>query len=291
MSFEARCHGAVFSSLLQDINSSQSDCEGFIVGSIQEEMISENADSASFTRLDTVFHIQSFIPAGPLFSFYNTSCVIDDDKIRGLLGVRHQDTLGYYVFRRNSPITQSYRDRLLLQNLVARFPEKSRLLSCILTSSRTDNLSTISFDYQFATLDHSLARNPISLKILNLGQSNSRYIRTAFQSASHASTSLPTLLSPMTNLFVKSDGAFLGVSESDQAFSAVQQKLHALYEDVQCSCERIRQLQSEISLLRVEKLRSASSVSLANAMIAPPTYNPFTADSDLNPFLGDIDDS
>jgi len=263
--------GPILSNLLYDITHSPNDLEGFLYGTISHTAVDIVEDaSALTTKVQTVISIQGSSISGQEFSFYDQNGqLVDLNQLRGLSPPQFQ-IIGWFRYRRDTPLRPSLREITVHQNLldvIAKTDnkqtqasiDKNNFIMALFTSSHTDNNATHTFDYRF--LDISIAaRNcdPIRIHITNLEASSQlEYNRFKPQSVMPIAT-LPQS-SPMKDIIstfaqdklkkLVEQSTPQNILELEKLYDIMIQQLQKLADKVYTSEKEIRKLEQDIAKL------------------------------------------
>lgn len=225
-------NGFVLSTMLFDCTNSSNNQEGFLYGSVTRNVRREISDqSMSNTQEDILISVCSSVPCGSFLSFYNNVGEIKRDDLEYNLGERAENIVGWYRFRRYSPMFPSLREQSTHRHLRDYFAsnksnvDTSYFVFGILSSSNLPSNATHSYDYGFFIQKRDGCFRDLPLTILNLGDT-----RNSYRSGSLA---LPFMNSSSFNSVLSSFWNFSPFFETEDQIHMFHQRLRTKLESLQ----------------------------------------------------------
>ncbi|KAI9316713.1 hypothetical protein BX666DRAFT_188246 [Dichotomocladium elegans] len=197
MTKSIRQSGAVLSSLLYECANSPIDLEGFLMGSLATRTLGA-IDDMSDRSNDTIEHFT--VVQGYSISrvrFYNSQGQIDVNAIRQQIGPMNslEEVVGYFRFRRDTALSLSVREQILIQGLEAVVPNLSCMALITATLVEENDSSTHAHDIAF----YDLEKSRIPLQIMNMTETTLAYQQFVPSTAIHHSSPLDCQLSTMVD--------------------------------------------------------------------------------------------
>lgn len=164
--------GSIVSSLFFEHVNSPGDQEGFLLGEFVKRVTRIISDShMSAEKEEISIHIYTIVPCDEQsFSFYDVCGRLQEEKLNYYVKDRRKEVIGWYRFRRNTPLEISLREQAVHENMCQLFGrgcDKSFLFG-IFTSCDTHETSTYTFDH-IILRSTRLGFERSSLNIINLG--------------------------------------------------------------------------------------------------------------------------
>eukprot|EP00005_Dracoamoeba_jomungandri_P005288 CAMPEP_0174252282 /NCGR_PEP_ID=MMETSP0439-20130205/1821_1 /TAXON_ID=0 /ORGANISM="Stereomyxa ramosa, Strain Chinc5" /LENGTH=246 /DNA_ID=CAMNT_0015332797 /DNA_START=95 /DNA_END=832 /DNA_ORIENTATION=+ len=236
-----------------------SDLEGLLFGTIKHEVMKsfEDTQAQDAKKGKTTFAIHSFFPIGPGYSLYDYSSEVKANEIQEKAKLSKDPLIGWFRFRRNSPLRPSMREVEVHKNLnefYSQFAQQTGrpqfpFLFGLFTGETTPNNSIHTYDYRFMQIDEKSQTTPMSYEIINLVNSpQEEYDSFSALSPIPTSEGFGDIFSTSSPQVRMLDSYFHNCLEDLEAVSL------KLYED---SCT-INKLQQEISEL--EKKRTDATL-------------------------------
>lgn len=185
MSIQVHVSGPVFAQLLHEHAVSENDQEGLLLGESSVRITDQINDQMMHNEhQETIIKICSFVSCDA-FSFYDKNLNLDEERMRDLVGGDNiKSVIGYYKFRRNTPMEPTFRERFLCQTLSKHV---DNFLFGLFTSSFSNDFAIHSMDHAFMTFLPNRGQpaqyKHVKLRIVNLGENGSNDYRMAPGSA------------------------------------------------------------------------------------------------------------
>lgn len=250
--------GSIVSSLFFEHVNSPGDQEGFLLGEFVKRVTRIISDShMSAEKEEISIHIYTIVPCDEQsFSFYDVCGRLQEEKLNYYVKDRRKEVIGWYRFRRNTPLEISLREQAVHENMCQLFGrgcDKSFLFG-IFTSCDTHETSTYTFDH-IILRSTRLGFERSSLNIINLGTtSHAEYLVHPHDATNICSGDF----SEVVNKINVNDVA--SVSHVLEMHKCLRLKLEAVKEEVISSevmigsmCLEIAQLDAKIQALQAIK--------------------------------------
>lgn len=250
--------GSIVSSLFFEHVNSPGDQEGFLLGEFVKRVTRIISDShMSAEKEEISMHIYTIVPCDEQsFSFYDVCGRLQEEKLNYYLKDRRKEVIGWYRFRRNTPLEISLREHAVHENLCQLFGrgyDKSFLFG-IFTSCDTHETSTYTFDH-IILRSTRLGFERSSLNIINLGTtSHAEYLVHPHDATNICSGDFSEVVNKINVDNVAS------VSHVLEMHKCLRLKLEAVKEEVISSevmigsvCLEIAQLEAKIQAIKDEQ--------------------------------------
>eukprot|EP01090_Pellita_catalonica_P008892 TRINITY_DN19958_c0_g1_i1.p1 TRINITY_DN19958_c0_g1~~TRINITY_DN19958_c0_g1_i1.p1 ORF type:complete len:261 (+),score=29.25 TRINITY_DN19958_c0_g1_i1:98-784(+) len=227
--------------------------EGFLFGTISQEEVKTFADrGAQGTKNKVSVAIQGFLPCGKPLSFYDHYGELSKEKYKAFVSQNNnRSVLGWFKFRRNSPLRPSLREMEVhnqLQKAISPF-----FLMGLFTASISTDKAIHSYDYRMMTVDpNTRSIAPVKLEIVNL-ISGAQEEYNSFAAVSP----IPASERAYAPLFNIKDMSHVGHLEN--VFQSSFKKLETSAQRMYDSTVAIRQLEAEIAQLEKRKKDKVAS--------------------------------
>jgi len=249
--------GLILAAMLHDMEGQQSDLEGFLFGFTVRQVVQSQEDArAGVQEGKTLLPVQGFVGTGRPFSFYDDQGRVLPDRLRTYLADKpSQSLIGWFKFRRNSPLRPSARELEVHAQLCHMYQNeinKNRgmkhfgFIMGLFTSYKSSEI--ITYDYRFMQIDVSRQIRPVKLEVINLQHSPQEEYES-FAPVTDMPATSTSFLAPMRE----------SVKMIDNLFVASIAELKAVVQEVHESSAGIRKMEREIDELK-RSLGLASSV-------------------------------
>ncbi|KAL9983923.1 hypothetical protein ACROYT_G006169 [Oculina patagonica] len=251
--------GSVFSSLVYELENSEGDVEGLLLGQISSRIRNTITDSQSENLThERVATIQGFVPFGKVHSFYTAVGHLVGESLSEELNndnEKAEKVIGWFKFRRNTQGLVSMRERLIHHNLIEKFnftPAKEFILA-VFTAHMSRDMSTHKFDYSFCRSTHRAGHfEPVQVQILNLGDTSHSEYRLNCHSAQATSSLFHEVIDTYRNDFVDNQGCLKQSSHMHGMYITMMKKLQELADIVKKSETTVSSLTEEVESRRVQ---------------------------------------
>ncbi|XP_022662064.1 BRISC complex subunit Abraxas 2-like [Varroa jacobsoni] len=182
MSVQVSISGPVFAQLLRQHAVSPNNQEGLLFGEISERRVNQINDQAAVNEHNEVtLKVCSFIKFEP-FEIYDQNLKLLPDPLREMeAGLNGAKVIGYYCFRRNLPLTATYREHVI-SNALAKASCGQPFVLGLFSTTFNDNYSIHSMDHSFHIVtpqnDGGSRLGAASLRVVNLGEDARQEYRT-----------------------------------------------------------------------------------------------------------------
>ncbi|XP_033632517.1 BRISC complex subunit Abraxas 2-like [Asterias rubens] len=248
--------GCVWSSLFLDHASSIGDQEGFLFGEIVRKTNTDISDSQITRKIENIsINVYSHFACSEPHSFYDRKGHADKVKLLSMLKDNYKHMVGWYRFRRNTPLEPSMRESTLHKTLLKTINTDTPhlFLLGLFTSGLSWNQSTHSFNYQLLTKGDR-GFQCVAVKIINLGEtSHSEYKETTRTSNAAKGRGIYTsILNNFRGRLVDVEGSLQGVHVIQDVNETVYSKMQKLKNEIgqseqmlQTEMEEVRDLQRQ----------------------------------------------
>jgi len=145
------------------------DQEGFLLGESTQHVTETITDSHSNSeQQETIISVSSFLSCKNVYEFYNSSGSIDIVRLQSILGVRLNEVIGWYRFRRNTSVQVQLREKHIHHSLCQLLPHFNPLLFCVFNGSYSPNEATHTFDNTFYRWNERMFVST-TVSVINLG--------------------------------------------------------------------------------------------------------------------------
>jgi len=243
--------GVTLASLFYELTASSTDMEGLLFGTTTHQVVQSFNDvqSQGAEEGKTTVAIQGFVCCGGPFSFYDGLGRVNKEKLEAFIGNRSKQSLiGWFKFRRHSPLRASVRETEVHSQLTAIWAEYNRdrpqnlhfgFLLGLFTSSYATEIHT--YDYRFLhTQTQRGGMKAVGLEVVNLMQS-AHIEYNAFKTVSAPAPALAEVAREPVDQVLGALSTFFGSSLN---------QLQTLAGNVHASTLEIRLLHRQIDELR-----------------------------------------
>ncbi|OQR73683.1 hypothetical protein BIW11_09582 [Tropilaelaps mercedesae] len=180
MNVQVSISGPVFAQLLHQHAISPNNQEGLLLGEVSERRFNQINDQAAVNELnEIILKICSFVPC-EAYEVYTTMLEIMGEALNAMAPNRGTQLIGYYCFRRNLPLTATFRERRIA-NAFARFCRGAPFVLGLFSTTFNENFSIHSMEHSFQTVTYTQdgpKLGPASLRVVNLGEDARQEYRT-----------------------------------------------------------------------------------------------------------------
>ncbi|XP_071827245.1 BRISC complex subunit Abraxas 2-like isoform X2 [Apostichopus japonicus] len=263
MTLNVRVSGSVWSSLIFDNVRQQGDKEGFLIGEVSMQEVTNISDSQinTTTRETTVNVISHTICPKP-FSFYNRLGQVDREKLAALLKSNCDNVVGWFRCRSGSMPEPSLRENAIhhhLRDLLG--THYQNFLFGIFGEGSNMNHTTITYYYNFYTYNNGLF-SPQKVAIENLGDTaQSEYKHgSSLNTESSGSDSYRDILTSHKKDMIDKDGYLQGMQGIKMTNEAIHDRMKTLKDSVVKSEDSVKRLVAEVKMLGQRVVQSHKAV-------------------------------
>eukprot|EP01120_Amphizonella_sp_Union-15-10_P004639 TRINITY_DN15291_c0_g1_i1.p1 TRINITY_DN15291_c0_g1~~TRINITY_DN15291_c0_g1_i1.p1 ORF type:complete len:273 (+),score=22.17 TRINITY_DN15291_c0_g1_i1:20-838(+) len=260
--------GVTLATIVTTVRQSTADNEGFLFGTVHLQNLNTLNDlnilsSSPYLTLA----LQSFVSTGSVCSFYEPTGILKESQLETLLSKTKQTLLGWYRFRRNTPMRPSMREISVHHNFSKFFENYHRKTSganllqtpifALFSESSTTENKIRNMEYKFLKIPNRKEVFSIKITILNMMSSSENEYRE-FKGLSPLSTggsNFPAfkelsghLSENLSGMLTKSPPPF--IDSLEQFYNVTLNKLKELATEVESSNNQIRNLQAELKRLK-----------------------------------------
>lgn len=262
MTLNIRVSGSVWSSLIFDNVRQQGDKEGFLIGEVSMQELTNISDSQiNKTTRETSINVISHIICPRPFCFYNRMGQIDPQKLEALLKSNSDNVVGWFRCRSGSIPEPSLREITLhhhLRDVLG--AHHQTFLFGIFGEGSNINHTTITYYYNFYTYNNGVFC-PQKVAIENLGDTaQSEYKHgSSLNTESNGSDSYRHILTSHKKDIIDKDGYLQGMQGIKKTNEAVHDKMKSLKNDVVESEESVKRLVTEVKMLNQKLIQTKKS--------------------------------
>ncbi|XP_006823808.1 BRISC complex subunit Abraxas 2-like [Saccoglossus kowalevskii] len=247
--------GGVWSSLFLDQINSHSDQEGFFIGEVVSHVTSTVTDTQEKHNKEEMFiNIHSYLPGLGLATFYDSKGSVDQVKLLSLLKDNYKNIIGWYTFRRMTPLQVSMKERTIHQSLLHVFHgiSMNTFIFGMFTMSPNSLVSTYTMDFTFTTFNGS-DFNTLPLTIVNLGDTENSDYKLSSNSTINTKTGVYSqILDSFREHCMDRTGQLKCIKDIQHMNCTLQSKLVSLRQKVGSSEDSLQKLSLEVQELRTK---------------------------------------
>ncbi|XP_077992046.1 BRISC complex subunit Abraxas 2-like [Glandiceps talaboti] len=245
--------GSLWSSLILDHTNCPGDQEGFLIGEVTSHFTSTTTDTQERHKKEEVYiNVYSYYPCVGLGSFYNSKGHVDQVKLLSMLKENYKHVIGWYKFRRMTPLDMSMRERALHQSLLNSLHGVSEqtFIFGLFTQYPNGCVTTHSMDC-LCTVYNGSDFVPVPVNIINLGNTENSDYKLSSNSVINTSSGIYSkVLDSFREQFLDGKGQLHSVNAIQEMNTSMQSKLVSLRQNVGTSENNLQALFTEVKELR-----------------------------------------